>query len=134
VIFTRTFGNRRASVTDARHFTQSILDGRPAEFVDSVVLMVSELATNAVKHARSRFEVVIECDDDDAVVVVRVSDQGRGEAEPRHPRVTDVSGRGLQIVRALADDWGVQAATADWRKAVWFSLRVPDREAKSDTA
>jgi anti-sigma regulatory factor (Ser/Thr protein kinase) len=133
VIFARVFGNQRSSVTDARHFTLTVLEGMPNEFIDSVVLMVSELATNAVKHAHSRFELVIDCDDD-GVVVVRVSDQGRGEAEPRNPRVTDVSGRGLQIVRALADEWGIQAPTADWRKSVWFSLRVPDRGARSDTA
>ena len=133
MIFSRTFANRRTSVIDARHFTLAVLEGMPNDFTDSVVLMVSELATNAVKHAHSRFEVVIDCDDD-GEVVVRVSDQGRGEAEPRNPRVTDVSGRGLQIVRALADDWGVQPPTADWRKSVWFSLRVPDREAEPDTA
>ena len=133
MIFRRTFTNRRRAVTDARHFTVAVLEGMPGEFVDSVVLMVSELATNAVLHARSRFELTIDCEDN-GVVVVRVSDQSRGEAEPRNPRVTDLSGRGLQIVRALADDWGVQEPTADWHKSVWFSLRVPDREAEPDSA
>lgn len=133
MIFRRTFASRRESVTDARHFTLGVLEGMPTDFVDSVVLMVSELATNAVLHAHSQFEVSIDCDDE-GVVVVRVSDQGRGEAEPRNPRVTDLNGRGLQIVRALSDEWGVHEPTAMWHKSVWFSLRVPEREAQSDTA
>jgi two-component sensor histidine kinase len=132
VIVSRTFSNRRTSVIDARHFTLTVLEGMPGDFVDSVVLMVSELATNAVQHARSRFELVIDCEDD-GVVTVQVSDQGPGEAEPRNPRVTDVSGRGLQIVRALADEWGVQTPTSEWRKSVWFSLRT-DRETEPDNA
>lgn len=133
MIFARTFANRKTSVIEARRFTHEVLDAMPAEFVDSVVLMVSELATNAVQHARSRFQVLIDCDDD-GVVVVRVSDEGEGEAEPRNPRVTDVSGRGLQIVRALADDWGVRDPSEDWRKAVWFSVRVPVSEEDPERA
>ena len=122
MIYRRTFDDRRTSVTDARHFAAAVLDGLSDEFVDAVVLMVSELATNAVEHANSRFEVVI--DRHDEGVVVHVSDQGPGEAVPRSPRITDVSGRGLQIVCALADTWGVRAPTADWHKSVWFSLQL----------
>jgi anti-sigma regulatory factor (Ser/Thr protein kinase) len=131
MIFRRGFTDSGTSVIEARHFTASVLEGMPDPFVDAVVLMVSELATNAVQHARSRFEIVIDCDP--AVVVVDVFDHGSGEAAPQTPRVTDVSGRGLQIVRALADTWGVRPPSDDWRKAVWFTLRVPGVSVESET-
>ena len=125
MIHRHTFDGGRSSVTGARQFAASVLDGMPTSFVDAVILMVSELATNAVVHAHSRFELVIDCEPDE--VVVSLSDHGAGDATPQNPRITDVSGRGLQIVSALADTWGVQGESSDWRKSVWFALRLPER-------
>ncbi|MGH9045748.1 MAG: ATP-binding protein [Acidimicrobiales bacterium] len=120
MIFRRTFEAVLSSVTDARRFTASTLEGLPEDLIDGAILMVSELATNAVQHARSRFELTIDCDPDG--VEVEVWDHGGGEAEPQHPSATDTSGRGLQIVGALADAWGTRQATDRWGKGVWFTL------------
>jgi len=126
VIVRRTFDKTNRSVPAARRFATTALSEMPTDFVDSVILMISELATNAVQHGRSRFEVVIDCQPD--AVQVTVFDQSRSEVSPRTPAVTDIHGRGLQIVRVLADDWGVGAPNDDWQKSVWFTLRVADTE------
>jgi anti-sigma regulatory factor (Ser/Thr protein kinase) len=120
VINRRTFPQNAASVSAARRFAAATLDNVPSEVVEAVALMVSELATNAVEHAASEFELVVEHDTDR--VLVTVSDRGGGRARARHPRVSDPSGRGLQIVGALAHEWGERAPTGEWQKSVWFSV------------
>ena len=109
-----------SSVSAARHFVSRALVALPTVTRERVELMVSELATNAVKHARSAFSLTVLASAD--VVRVEVNDEGEGEPVRRHPAPTDPGGRGLVIVQALADDWGVERHDGD--KAVWFSLRV----------
>jgi hypothetical protein len=43
----------------------------------------------------------------------------------RSPAPTDTSGRGLQIVKALADNWGVVKGAASKGKTVWAVLAIP---------
>jgi hypothetical protein len=52
---------------------------------------------------------------------------GPGEPALRSPRPTEPTGRGLQIVRELADHWGVIAAPNANGKTVWFSFDL-DRD------
>ena len=80
-------------------------------------LIVSELATNACVHAGSAFTVSLHRQGSD--VLVEVGDQNPAPAVAQPPS-TGVSGRGLQIVAAIAADWGV--ATRDPGKAVWAVL------------
>jgi anti-sigma regulatory factor (Ser/Thr protein kinase) len=82
--------------------------------------MVSELATNAVSHAASGFTVVVDRHDD--AISVEVVDTGPGRPAVRSPRPTDRSGRGLRIVDAFADTWGID--DREGRKAVWFTVRL----------
>jgi serine/threonine-protein kinase RsbW len=42
----------------------------------------------------------------------------------RHPEPSDLSGRGMALVQALADDWGVEVGPDG--KTVWFSLELVD--------
>ena len=116
MITRRIFGEDHQSVPEARRFARSALAGMPEDFVDTVALIVSELATNAVLHTSSAFEVAIDFDEER--VVIDVSDR------PRIARPTDPSGRGLQIVAALADDWGVRGGSSEWSKSVWFVKRL----------
>ena len=105
------------SVTAARHLT----DDLPDECRDAARVIVSELASNAVRHARTPFEVTVRVTD---VVWVGVRD-----GSPRPPRVlfassSDISGRGLLLVSNLATRWGI-----DWRdgdKVVWAELPLDD--------
>lgn len=109
------------SVGRARRFASSTLEewGVDADTVDTVVLLVSELATNAVLHARTPFTVVI-----DQIRGVRVEVH---DGDPRPPHARDygpdaASGRGLHLVEALATTSGTEVSARG--KAVWFELAL----------
>lgn len=112
-----------SSVGAARRLLRSTTDpvARDAD-VDTAELLVSELVTNAVVHAGTPVDVVVSVLDD-ATVEVEISD---GSAElptnRRHPELSS-TGRGLHLVDALADCWGVRSTVTG--KTVWFRLRSP---------
>ena len=84
--------------------------------------MLSELATNAVQHAATEFEVAIRIAPDRSSVRVDVSD-GAADFPLLPEQVSDAPrGRGLHIVRGLADAWGVEMRRDRPGKTVWFSL------------
>jgi hypothetical protein len=90
--------------------------------------MVSELATNCVRHTTSDFTVEIERSARE--LCVRVSDQGEGTPVIRSPEATDPSGRGLRLVDELADSFGMDydaaglAGNETGTKTVWFTVRL----------
>jgi len=117
---TRTFEPDAATVVAARHFVASTLAAWSVA-ADDVPLLVSELATNAVLHARSEFTVSIALGA--GLLRVEVSD-----GNSRMPIVAVVpadaySGRGLMLVQALASAWGVERHT-DQGKTVWFEMAL----------
>ncbi|WP_438293146.1 ATP-binding protein [Streptomyces sp. HUAS TT7] len=106
----RFFTTRPESVGQARAFADTALKGwgRTARAED-VRLCVSELATNAVVHGTAPGHgFLLRIDADDEVVRVEVHDTRRGQPQAREPAATDLSGRGLMLVAALADGWGVE--------------------------
>ncbi len=128
----RRFANAPASVTQARHFAMTAVGSVPSEVADAVAVMVSELATNSIRHAGSHFSVRV--DREGARIRVAVADAGSGQPALRTPRALEPTGRGLQIVRALASDWGVAPLPDGRGKIVWFTVEVPERESSRDTA
>jgi anti-sigma regulatory factor (Ser/Thr protein kinase) len=117
---TRSFPAGPASVGAARRFATDTLMQLPGETLDAIVLMVSELATNCVRFTPGGFNISIE--DDALRTRVDVTDRGGGEPTVRSPRPTDLSGRGLRIVGAMSDDWGVAPAESCAGTTVWFTL------------
>ncbi|MGW5262276.1 ATP-binding protein [Microbispora sp. NPDC004025] len=119
----RHFLGRPASVTEARRFITATLGAWPV--VESVELIVSELATNAVRHTASarfggKFIVNIQAEPDQ--VWVGVADEG-GPGVPRLVRPSDdEGGRGLFLVASLADNWGVYGGQAG--RTAWALLKV----------
>jgi anti-sigma regulatory factor (Ser/Thr protein kinase) len=94
----------------------------PSGVLDDTTLLVSELVTNAVRHALRtgipRVELRIE--NERGRIRVVVSDPGDGFAvEPRVPTASESSGWGLYLVDRIADRWGV--ITRD-RNEVWFEI------------
>ncbi|MFJ2603860.1 MULTISPECIES: SpoIIE family protein phosphatase [unclassified Streptomyces] len=90
--------------------------------VDSAVVVVSELVTNAIVHAGTDVEVICRLEADDRALVIEVADHHPSRA----PRDTEPSydtpehGRGLRLVSALAEAWGVTYRRG--AKTVWARL------------
>ena len=118
VTVTHRFAGATGSVPNARRLVGGLLSAAGEDTRNAVELMVSELASNAVRHGRSAFVLRVELDDQR--VRVEVSDSGRGTPVVQSPDLLEVSGRGLHIVSVLATDWGVTPRPGG--KAVWFSL------------
>lgn len=86
-----------------------------------VVLLTNELVTNAILHADSEIDVVV--DVEDTTVRVEVRDASKRAPVRRQGEPTSMAGRGLSLVEALASDWGVDTIPGDG-KAVWFEVAV----------
>jgi anti-sigma regulatory factor (Ser/Thr protein kinase) len=109
----------------ARRFVTGTLAGWQivAVTIDTVVLLTSELVTNALRYGRGAVNVLIE----QRKRTVRVSVQDGHRDLPRLLPVDDDSerGRGLWLVEALANRWGTKRLPDD-RKHVWFEVEIRD--------
>jgi anti-sigma regulatory factor (Ser/Thr protein kinase) len=117
----RTFGATEESVGKARRFVSRLVSDLPDDLKDAVYLMVSELATNALVHASSGFDVDV--DRSDVAVTVSVTDRGNGTPTMQSPAATEPHGRGLRIVEALSDEWGT-GSSHEAGKTVWFQMAL----------
>jgi anti-sigma regulatory factor (Ser/Thr protein kinase) len=117
----RLFSGTLQSVTSARRFVADALAQVPKPLLEAVELMVSELASNCVTHAEAEFEVCIV--QAPGVLRVEVTDTGGGVPVLQHPDVNELRGRGLVIVKELADEWGVVRRAGEAGKMVWFAMR-----------
>ncbi|MCU1466077.1 MAG: hypothetical protein JWM72_2005 [Actinomycetia bacterium] len=118
----RTFPNAPASVAAARRYVLDAIGSQTPLVSEATAIVVSELATNCVRHAGTAFTVDIETTP--LELRVEVTDTGSGVPIVRSPDASELSGRGLRLVRELSDDWGVTAADGDAGKSVWFTLRL----------
>ncbi|MEU0212379.1 ATP-binding protein [Streptomyces canus] len=94
-----------------REWTRRRLESLPwtaaePDTVDAIVLAVSELITNAHIHAHSDAHLVLTWDGD--CLQVSVHDEDPSLPRQREPEQGAVSGRGVSIVRKLADEWGTR--------------------------
>lgn len=112
------------SVGIARRWSADIVgrDG-DAELADTAALLVSELVSNVVLHARTPCELTITRIGSRVRVEVRDgSDRLPGKTGQPDPMA--LSGRGMLLVEALSDDHGTEAL-AEGGKRIWFELAVP---------
>jgi anti-sigma regulatory factor (Ser/Thr protein kinase) len=117
---TARFAPELRSATDARRFVESEL--RPAgageDTLCHAVLLVTELVTNAARHAHSAVDVTIAGVDGR----VRIEARDDSSAIPPAPRVdSETRHRGLQLIEDLSVGWGVDAL-GDRGKIVWCEL------------
>ena len=114
-----------ASVSVVRRAVCSrLLEWGLPDLVDPVALAVSELATNAVLHARGVLRVSLRRDGEAARLEV-ADDSPRLPQQRRHSPLAG-TGRGLGLVAALSLDWGVEPLEGSG-KVVWalFSTSGP---------
>lgn len=115
-----TFDAAASSASAARRFVRRIAEPCEAsEVVQRAELLVSELVTNAIQRAREPVEVGI--DVDDRLLRVEVYDAGEGLPRVEPESVLSDHGRGLRLVAAISDRWGVRPYHD--RKCVWFELQ-----------
>jgi CheY-like chemotaxis protein/anti-sigma regulatory factor (Ser/Thr protein kinase) len=89
------------------------------EVIDDALIVVSELVTNAIMHAKSACDVCLR--DADHILRIEVIDAGRGSPELQRPTAHSEHGRGLLLVSAMCAAWGVDTFQ-DGRKMVWAEL------------
>jgi anti-sigma regulatory factor (Ser/Thr protein kinase) len=107
------------SVSAARRFVrEALIDLDAAGACDDAVTLVSELATNAVIHARTPYTIAVSHAGD--TVRVGVHDLSAVNPRRRAYGLDATTGRGLRLVATLASSWGIDAETEG--KVVWFEV------------
>lgn len=111
------------AAAQARALVSDVLrrGGHP-ELSDTACLLTGELVANAVVHAGAPVELVVDLDP--SRLAVEVFDPSNADPVPCEAGPHDTCGRGLAMVEALADEWGVHRIrpTDSPGKSVWFSL------------
>jgi anti-sigma regulatory factor (Ser/Thr protein kinase) len=121
-----------ASVGKARRFIQARTAAWsiPEPAGSQLVLIGSELVTNAVLHARTELAVTLELRD--GRVRIGVKDRSQAPAALRHYQADAMTGRGLGVVAALSDRWGISAAPDG--KIVWAEVVAGDQPRQETTS
>jgi anti-sigma regulatory factor (Ser/Thr protein kinase) len=110
-----------SGAAQARHFVAQTLRGwGRADLVDDAAVVATELASNAVLHARTGFTVSL-VSPGDGIIRVAVRDASDALPRPRCPTPLEGSGRGLGLIEAIAAVWGVDVLPDG--KVVWAQLR-----------
>jgi anti-sigma regulatory factor (Ser/Thr protein kinase) len=117
----RTLPPTAESASVARWLVNDLLrDLVDADTRDTAALLTTELVSNAIRHTR-----------DELVITVRLVGGrlrvGVSDSSHRRPQLVqvgsrDTSGRGLHLVEAMADRWGVDPDDRGLGKTVWFEL------------
>lgn len=131
-----------SSIRDARRYAQDILErwAVPDDILDDALVIVSELATNAVRHTvppvtspvpgggqlgLRRYSLALRTAGGRLYIAVR--DQNPAPPVQRAAPCYAETGRGLRIVSTLTDGrWGYERTPARPGKQVWASLPLPD--------
>jgi anti-sigma regulatory factor (Ser/Thr protein kinase) len=110
-------------VREARRFvSEKMLEWELDPLVDDALLIVSELATNAMTHANSGAGLRLVLTP--TTLRIEVADSGGGTPEPQPPSTTGESGRGVHLVAALTTAWGMEVVEGEG-KLVWAELPRP---------
>jgi anti-sigma regulatory factor (Ser/Thr protein kinase) len=108
-----------SSATRARALARERLEEScSSDTLDTVALLVTELVTNAILHARTPLLLTLE--PRPGSVRICVEDESDEQPALRHYESDAVTGRGLAMVEQLASSWGVDATPSG--KAVWCEV------------
>ena len=115
-VMQKRFSARASSVAKARKFAIGGISD--PDLASRVATVVSELATNAIRHAKSAFRLDVRRSD--SGIRVTVSDDDPSPPRQHTGTVAGPTGRGLLIVEALSDRWGFHPEGLG--KAVWAEI------------
>ncbi|MBL3665473.1 ATP-binding protein [Streptomyces sp. M2CJ-2] len=103
--------------------------GLPQDMTDTAELLLSELMTNAYRHAKvpAGREIRARCELTDDRIRITVTDADDTLPTPATACPDDESGRGLALVETLADDWGAELRESGVGKTVWFEVALTRR-------
>ncbi|MGD9483627.1 ATP-binding protein [Streptomyces sp. TRM70308] len=120
--YSETLPREPGSASTARRLVRAACAAwRLDDLADDGALIVSELVSNAVRHARrGSIRVVVERHEA-ACVRIGVVDFSKAPPVRRVPGTEDEGGRGLALVTELAEEWG--SDPLPWGKRVWAELR-----------
>ncbi len=128
---TETFrvpAHRRHVPAARRRLRAALADwGVTDQLADAVLLLASELVTNAVLHCRVTYaQVRVTLTLDGTELTLEVSDPDRDRLPRLHDSgPDDEGGRGLALVSALSDDWGCRQDP--YTKCVWARFTLAGR-------
>jgi two-component sensor histidine kinase len=126
------------AIAIARTFTlQTMQKWGVNDRADDIVAVVTELLTNALRHALPQAEstasppsswpIKVGLLHPGSHVVCAIADPSTQMPELREPDWQDESGRGLLVVSALSDHWGTCAAPDEQGKVVWSAFMTRSR-------
>ncbi|MFD4971544.1 ATP-binding protein [Streptomyces sp. NPDC058424] len=120
---TMLFDRRRTTPGAARSFvTEALAQWGRTEHLDDIRLCTSELATNAVLHGSpAGGKILVRVELHTTVLRIEVHDGGNGTPTEREAPSTATDGRGLLLVSAVADHWGVKERQGPG-KCVWAAF------------
>ena len=123
----REFPGKEISIPIARKWAREVLTGRiAAPVLNDVLLLLSEVVTNAVTHSDSGRtpdgQVMVRVTHSPGDIHVEVTDGGSATSTPtvRMPESDEDGGRGLWLVDLLATAWGSHRGEATG--SVWFQV------------
>ena len=122
----RLYPRREPSVSSARRELRRVLDEWGAgDLLDAAELVLSELFTNAIVHAapRNTSQVLVQLHLSAGLLRIAVSDGDRYHQPHKADNwTTGEGGRGLLLVEALSERWGVEPRLVGVGKTVWAEL------------
>lgn len=111
------------SISNARDAVAGLGFALDEETVATVRLLVSELVTNSVRHARPGGHIELSLSATPDSVRVEVVDAGAGfTPRPRAEGQDEASGWGLHLVEALSHRWGTERERG---MLIWFEIDIP---------
>ena len=112
-----------SSATRARALARDRLgESCSHDTLETVALLVTELVTNAILHARTPLQLTVESRP--GGLRISVMDESSDQPAVRRFETDAVTGRGLALVEQLASSWGVDPTPSG--KAVWCEVALED--------
>ncbi|MET8146276.1 ATP-binding protein [Sphaerisporangium sp. NPDC005288] len=99
------------------------LAGAGDDLTDDIVLASTEVLSNAVLYGLPPIRFTLRVSGE--TLLAEITDHGAGRPERRSGIDDDEHGRGLTIVEALCDEWGVLPSPEGPAKTVWFRKKCP---------